>query len=264
MSTPQEAEGLRIGEIAAATGLTVRTLHHYEQVGLVQPSGRTHGGHRWYSQEALTRLYQVSMLRSLGLSLAQINTYVRSRPGDLSEVLAEHLALVDERLDHAQRIRTRLATLLERLADDTDATSDLLSILEDIVTLQPVLQRRISILVYTDLEAAYHYLIRVFAMGAGELTWDDGHVVHAIVHAGDGELWLHPESEHWALASPQHVGAGTATTAVMVEDVDDHYRHAAAEGAEIAYTPIDQPYGFREYGAVDLEGHLWSFMKPLE
>ncbi len=49
----------------------------------------------------------------------------------------------------------------------------------------------------------------------------------------------------------------------MVEDVDAHHRHALAEGAEILYSPIDMPYGYREYSARDPEGGLWSFMKPL-
>jgi uncharacterized glyoxalase superfamily protein PhnB len=66
------------------------------------------------------------------------------------------------------------------------------------------------------------------------------------------------------LASPQRVGRATATTAVIVDDVDAHFRHAAAEGAEIVYEPVDQPYGYREYSARDPEGGLWSFMKPLD
>jgi MerR family transcriptional regulator, thiopeptide resistance regulator len=48
---------------------------------------------------------------------------------------------------------------------------------------------------------------------------------------------------------------------VLVDDVDDHHRHAVGEGATIRYPPVDQPYGFREYSALDPEGHLWSFMR---
>jgi len=47
-------------------------------------------------------------------------------------------------------------------------------------------------------------------------------------------------------------------------DVDAHHAHAAANGADIVYEPVDQPYGYREYSARDNEGGLWSFMKPLE
>jgi uncharacterized glyoxalase superfamily protein PhnB len=66
------------------------------------------------------------------------------------------------------------------------------------------------------------------------------------------------------LSSPKAVGATTACMAVMVDDVDAHFRHASEQGAPIEYEPVDQPYGYREYGARDSEGHLWSFMKLLD
>ncbi len=77
-------------------------------------------------------------------------------------------------------------------------------------------------------------------------------------------VWLHPESEAFGLSSPRKVGAVTGTMAVMVDDVDAHYRHAQSEGAQIDYEPVDQPYGYREYSARDSEGQMWSFMKPLD
>ncbi len=258
----EHVDGLRVGEIAAATGLTVRTLHYYEEVGLVRPAGRTSAGHRLYGPEALECLYRVSMLRSLGLSLAQIHESLDEGTSQLREVLAKHVGMVDERVGRQQRLRARLAALVERLERDDDPSADLLAILEDMAMLQPALDRRISILVYADLEAAYHYLVRVFALGPSELTRDDdGAVVHGVVQAGDGEVWLHAESEQFGLASPKRLGAATATMAVLVDDVDEHHRHAVAEGATIRYPPIDQPYGFREYSATDMEGHLWSFMR---
>jgi MerR family transcriptional regulator, thiopeptide resistance regulator len=76
-------------------------------------------------------------------------------------------------------------------------------------------------------------------------------------------LWLHREAPEFDLASPRALGAATGMVAILVDDVDTHYRHAVAEGAVIRYAPVDQPYGYREYSAVDCEGHLWSFMKPL-
>lgn len=257
--------GMRIGEIAAATGLTVRTLHHYEAIGLVTPAGRTAAGHRIYGADALERLYRVSMLRALGLPLAQVRMSLDGGSSQLRDVLTEHVAMVDERVERQQRLRARLSALVERIAGDADPSEDLLAILEETVMLQPALERRISILVYEDLHAAHDYLVRVFGLGPGELTRDDeGTVVHAVVHAGDGEVWLHRETDEFGLASPRRLGAATATIAVMVDDVDQHHQHAVAEGATIRYAPTDQPYGFREYGAVDLEGHLWSFMRELD
>jgi MerR family transcriptional regulator, thiopeptide resistance regulator len=50
----------------------------------------------------------------------------------------------------------------------------------------------------------------------------------------------------------------------MVGDVDEHFRRASEQGAQIEYEPVDQPYGYREYSARDSEGGLWSFMKILD
>ena len=127
------------------------------------------------------------------------------------------------------------------------------------------LRRRISILVYRDLAAAHRYLVDVFGLTPGEITTaPDGAVVHAEVFAGDGVIWLHPETDEFRLASPATVGRATATMAIIVDDVDDHHRTLAAKGGDIVYPPVDQPYGYREYSARDCEGTLWSFMKELE
>jgi uncharacterized glyoxalase superfamily protein PhnB len=125
-------------------------------------------------------------------------------------------------------------------------------------------QHPISILVCTDIEAEYEYLIRCFGLSPSELTRAaDGEVVHAELHAGNGVVWLHPELATFNLASPRTLGGATGMVAVLVDDVDAHHRHAVDHGAVIRYEPVDQAYGYREYGALDGEGHLWSFMKPL-
>lgn len=61
----------RIGELAEATGLTVRTLHHYEHIGLLAPAERTEGHQRLYDERDVRRLYRIRALRDLGLSLAE-------------------------------------------------------------------------------------------------------------------------------------------------------------------------------------------------
>ena len=254
---------MRIGEIASATGLTVRTLRHYEDIGLVTPTGRTDALHRYYGPAAVERLYRVSMLRSLGLPLSGIRESVDSGSAELRHVLAEHVRVVDEGLTRQRALRARLVALVERLGTN-DPSEGLLDIVEDMVTAQARVETRISIVVYADLKGAFDYLSRVFGFTPGTVTYDNGTAVHAVLYAGDGEVWLHPESRQFGLASPRSLGAGTATMAVLVDDVDQHHRHAEGEGCTIAYAPVDQPYGFREYGAIDLEGHLWSFMRLID
>lgn len=118
--------------------------------------------------------------------------------------------------------------------------------------LDDTVQRRIPIpiLVCEDIAAMHAWLVRVFGLGAGRLEHDtEGRCVHGELQAGDGVLWLHQVSPQFGLTSPKALGAATATTAVMVEDVDAHHQHTLAEGAEIVYSPTNQPYGYREYSA---------------
>ena len=166
-------------------------------------------------------------------------------------------------------MRTRLRSQLLRLSDRTSGeptfgTTDLLTVIEEMKDMQTTIDKRISILVYADIEAAVAWLSSTFLLGPATFTRGEDDVIHlAEVEAGDGVLWLHPESPDFKLLSPSTSGSRTAMMAVMVDDVDAHHDHALANGATIRYEPVDQPYGYREYGAEDCEGHLWSFMKPL-
>jgi DNA-binding transcriptional MerR regulator/uncharacterized glyoxalase superfamily protein PhnB len=258
--------GRRVGELAGATGLTVRTLHYYEEIGLLVASGRTGAGHRVYSGADVERLYRICLLRRLGLPLGEIGRALDDPAWNLRAALATHLRDLDRRLETASRLRARLAGLVASIGpSDAPLTEDLLPVLEEMTMLDTTVQRRISILVYSDLEAAYDYLVRVFGLGPGQLTRDgEGRVVHGELQAGDGVVWLHPESPEFGLSSPRSLGAVTASVAVMVDDVDSHFRHASEQGAPIDYEPVDQPYGYREYSARDCEGGLWSFMKALD
>lgn len=254
----------KIGEIAAETGLTVRTLHYYEEIGLIAPESRTDAGHRLYGDKAVERLYKISLLRQLGLPLESVQAGLDSPSNDLPTLLAEHLIAVDQRLAAEHRLRARLAQLNTTLESNEDTAGALLNVMEDMTMLETNLDRRIAILIYEDLEEAFNYLTRVYGFGPGELTrHPDGTVVHGEIQAGDGEFWLHGESEQWALRSPQNVGSTTGLMAIMVDDVDAHYEASVERGADIRYAPVDQPYGYREYSAVDIGGHMWSFMKPL-
>jgi DNA-binding transcriptional MerR regulator/uncharacterized glyoxalase superfamily protein PhnB len=254
----------RVGELARATGLTVRTLHYYDDIGLLQPSRRTETGHRVYADQDVERLYRVCMLRRLGVPLSRIATALQDDPSDVTATLSSHLREIDQRLQAEHRLRRRIARILAGPTGQGHPRGhDLMEVLEDMTTIDSGVQRRISILVYEDLQAAYEFLVRVFGLGPGELTRDDnGRPVHGELEAGDGVIWLHPETKEYNLASPRTLGGATGMIAVLVEDVDAHHEHAATEGAAIRYAPVDQPYGYREYGAYDCEGHLWSFMKP--
>jgi len=112
-----------IGELARASGLTVRTLHHYDEIGLVSAGERTASGHRRYTGADLRRLYRVRALRGLGLSLEQIATVLHHSTQDDLTTLRELLTTqLRELEDHAQRIthlRHHIGALLAQLTDAT-------------------------------------------------------------------------------------------------------------------------------------------------
>lgn len=107
---------LKIGELASRTGLTVRTLHHYDAIGLLQPSARTDAGYRLYDRTDIARLHQIQALRKVGLSLADIGAYLASPDLSLAHVLAQQITMLTQQIDGATALRARLSILQQQLA----------------------------------------------------------------------------------------------------------------------------------------------------
>jgi DNA-binding transcriptional MerR regulator len=105
-------ETLKVGELARRTGLTVRTLHHYDEIGLVRPSHRTESGHRLYTPADVARLQQVVSLRQLGFSLEEIGDCLSRDDVSPRRVVELHL----ERLRQQIALQQRLCQRLEGLA----------------------------------------------------------------------------------------------------------------------------------------------------
>ena len=252
---------LRIGDVARRTGLTERTLRYYEELGLLSPE-RNGGGQRRYDAAVIDRLYRIRLQRELGTPLAEVTV----DDVDLLALTQRHLADVDARIAELARQRERVRAVEARLLEGAaPSDGELLSVLEGLAGDEPTMTRRLTLLVYRDIEAAQRHLVDVFGLREGPLTRDDaGRVVHGEVHAGDGVIWLHPESPDFRLASPATLGGASHCMAVDVDDVEEHWRRATAAGAEILYEPTDMPYGVREYSARDAEGGIWSFHGPLE
>lgn len=125
-------------------------------------------------------------------------------------------------------------------------------------------ERVIPLLVYRDIRSAYEFLINAFEFEPGFVHESpDGEAIHAEVHVGHTKIWLHRVTIEHALASPETVDMAGAGLVVHVPDVDAHYARAQASGARIDNEPIDRPYGQREYGARDMEGHRWWFATPI-
>jgi MerR family transcriptional regulator, thiopeptide resistance regulator len=91
-----------IHEITKVTGTTSRTLRHYGQVGLLEPSRTGHGGLRYYDEDALVRLQRILLLRELGLGLSAIAD-VLAGGQDVTDALHTHLALLQQERDRVER-----------------------------------------------------------------------------------------------------------------------------------------------------------------
>lgn len=126
------------------------------------------------------------------------------------------------------------------------------------------IKRIIPVLVYEDIPAAHNFLVEAFGFDAGGVeTNAQGQPVHAEVSAGDLVIYLHRVAADHNLASPRSMEGASSGLVVHVDDVDAHWEHARTHGAHIEREPEDQPYGQREYGARDPEGHRWWFATPL-
>ena len=129
----QTMQTWKVGALARQTGLTVRTLHHYDEIGLLAPSHRTGAGHRLYTADDLARLLQILSLRQLGLSLEDIRESLARPESSLQRVLGLHIAHLRERIEAQQRLCGRLETVAERLR-----TAEAVSVDEFIQTLEAI------------------------------------------------------------------------------------------------------------------------------
>jgi len=90
---------MNVGDVAALAGVTVRTLHHYDRIGLLSPSGRTAAGYRQYSPADLDRLHQVLLYRELGFPLEEVATLLDDPSADPAAHLRRQHRLLLDRLE---------------------------------------------------------------------------------------------------------------------------------------------------------------------
>src|SRR5438477_12459808 len=95
-------ETLKVGDLARRTGLTIRTLHHYDEIGLLKPSLHTETGHRLYAHGDIARLQRIVSLKQLGFSLEEIQGCL-DRPGfSPLEVITLHVARLRRQIELAR------------------------------------------------------------------------------------------------------------------------------------------------------------------
>lgn len=134
-------DALKVGELAKRTGLTVRTLHHYDEIGLLKPSQHTAAGHRLYTADDLGRLMRIVSLRQLGFSLDQVGECL-DRPGFepvrvlrmQAERLREQIGLQEKLVQRLDALATQFESAGEVSAEQFLQTIEVTTMIEEYYT----------------------------------------------------------------------------------------------------------------------------------
>jgi len=127
----------KVGRLARETGLSIRTLHYYDEIGLLSPSGRTESGHRLYTPSDVARLQRIVSLRLLGFALDAIRECLEDGGLSSSRVIALQIARLDEQLTAQKRLRDRLEAIAKSLdAAEVVSTDTLIQIIQEMNTVE--------------------------------------------------------------------------------------------------------------------------------
>jgi DNA-binding transcriptional MerR regulator len=127
----------KVGELASRTGMSVRALHHYDEIGLLTPSLRTPSGHRLYQDADVARLQQIQSLRLMGIPLDEVKRLLDGATMTPREVLDLHLARLHEQIALQNRLAERIETLATHM-DRVESASidDLCQIIQAMTTME--------------------------------------------------------------------------------------------------------------------------------
>ncbi|HEY2295215.1 MAG TPA: MerR family transcriptional regulator [Thermoanaerobaculia bacterium] len=121
----------KVGELAKRTGVSVRALHHYDEIGLLSPSHRSEAGYRLYTEVDVARLQQIRSLRALGFSLEESRDFLKRPEVTPDRVLRLHIAHLKEQIAAQQGLADRLEQVARRWRSDQKVpTEEFLQIIE--------------------------------------------------------------------------------------------------------------------------------------
>ena len=111
---------LKIGEVAAQSGLSVKALRYYDDIGILRPAARTGSGYRLYDPDALTQVAFVRAAQAVGLTLGEIREVIALRDrgevpcGHVLELIQRRAGELDDRIAELEALRSRLRRLARR------------------------------------------------------------------------------------------------------------------------------------------------------
>ncbi|TSB47810.1 MerR family transcriptional regulator [Alkalicoccobacillus porphyridii] len=118
-----------IGEFAKLTGITERTLRHYDQTGILKPAQYTEHGHRMYDNQSITLLQKILVLKFLDLSLGEISAYLKQPEQDLSQTLVDQTKMLVEKQKRIEVIIQTIARVQSTVSESDPVHPDSLLVL---------------------------------------------------------------------------------------------------------------------------------------
>lgn len=143
----------KVGDLAKLTGLTVRTLRFYDQIGLFSPSGQTDSGHRLYDESDLSRLHQILTLKELGLSLEEIKETLSAKQISPLEMVTLQKQRIKEQIKQHQKLLEQLEHTSKALIGKRTLTVDDFTSLLQAMKMEfekPVMERKQSWVQHLD------------------------------------------------------------------------------------------------------------------
>ncbi|PGZ08398.1 MerR family transcriptional regulator [Bacillus cereus] len=107
---------IHINKVRELTGVTVRTLRYYDQIGLLKPASKTEGGHRLYTNEEIKKLQQVQFLKKVGFPLYEIKDMLASSAWDWSDSLKSQLSFIIKEQENLKKIELSLREMIHGIA----------------------------------------------------------------------------------------------------------------------------------------------------
>ncbi|MEU9607682.1 MerR family transcriptional regulator [Streptomyces sp. NPDC048057] len=113
MPEDTDVDGLTVGQVSTRVGVTVRALHHWDEIGLARPSLRTAAGYRLYTAGDLERLHRIVVYREIGLGLDKIRAVLDDSAADVPGALRAQRAQVTERIGRLRQLGTGLDRMID-------------------------------------------------------------------------------------------------------------------------------------------------------
>ena len=118
-----------IGEFAKLTGVSERTLRHYDQIGLLKPMEYTEHGHRKYNNKSITQLQKILVLKFLDLSLVEITEHLQQAEQDISKILVTQANMLEEKKKQIETVLQAIARVQSTVSGPDTVDHDSLLVL---------------------------------------------------------------------------------------------------------------------------------------